>query len=62
MGQFWVAVLGAAHRQYFVKTVFGTVLVEHMGDSTGQYRGQCWCSTGDSTEAVLGKYWEKYWG
>ena len=51
MGQFWVAVLGAAHRQYFVKTVFGTVLVQHMGDSTGPVLG-----------AMLVQYWGRHCG
>ena len=59
MGQFWVAVLGAAHRQYFVEQSFGTVLVQHMGDSTGSVLGavlvQSWGRHCGSTGKVLGE-------
>ena len=60
MGQFCVAVLGAAHRQYFVKqsleqywyNTWGTVLVSTGGNAgavLGTALRQYWESTGRST-------------
>ena len=62
MGQFWVAVLWAAHRQYFVEQSLEQYWYNTWGTVLAQYWGQCWCSNGDVTVAVLGKYWGKYCG
>ena len=62
MGQFWVAVLGAAHRQYFVKqsleqywyNTWGTVLGQYWGAMLVQYWGWHCGSTGKVLGEVLG--------